>query len=382
MRSLDQKHLVSKRLKVLQILPALSSGGVERGTLEVGRFLVEHGHESMVMSAGGRMVAQLEREGSRHFSWPIGRKSLQTLRLIPRLRAFLAEHEVDILHCRSRLPAWIGFLAWKGMSPERRPRLVTTVHGFYSVGYYSSVMTRGERVIAVSEAVSHYVRTHYLRKGMALRVVHRGIDHHQYSASYHPSREWLDAWHAQFPPLQGKRLIVLAGRLTRLKGHPDFLYLLSRLKPVFPDLHGLIVGEAEARHEHYLEELKMTAARLGVSDAVTFTGHRNDLREIFGVSSLVVSLSTQPEAFGRTVLEALTIGTPVVAYAHGGVVEILDSMFPQGKVATNDIEGAVQTCKRILEAQLMPGPLPSKFRLDAMLQGTIDVYNELLIKKP
>lgn len=374
--------MVSKRLKVLQLLPALSSGGVERGTLEVGKFLVERGHESMVMSAGGRMVAQLESEGSRHFTWPIGRKSLKTLRLIPQLRAFLTEHEVDILHCRSRLPAWIGFLAWKGMPPQRRPRFVTTVHGFYSVGYYSSVMTRGERVIAVSDAVSRYVRTHYLRRDAeALRVIHRGIDHHQYPADYRPANEWLDAWHAQFPQLKGKRLVVLAGRLTRLKGHPDFIYLLSQLKSMFPDLHGLIVGEAEARHAHYLEELKATAVRFGVSDALTFTGHRNDLREIFAASSLVVSLSTQPEAFGRTVLEALTVGTPVVAYAHGGVGEILGSMFPQGKVTTHDIDAAVQTCRRILESQLMPGPLPSKFRLDAMLQGTLDVYNELTINK-
>ena len=111
-----------RKLTVLQVLPALNAGGVERGTLEIGKALVENGHRSLVMSGGGRMVEQLLAEGSEHFSWPIGKKNLWTLRLIWQLRRFLKTQKVDVLHLRSRMPAWVGYLAWKGMDPAIRPR--------------------------------------------------------------------------------------------------------------------------------------------------------------------------------------------------------------------------------------------------------------------
>jgi hypothetical protein len=120
-------------LTVLQVLPALDGGGVERGTLEVAAALTQQGHRSLVISAGGRLVARLEAAGSRHIDWPIGAKSILTLRWVRRLRQLLLEESVDILHARSRLPAWVAWLAWRGLSPDRRPRFLTTVHGLYSV---------------------------------------------------------------------------------------------------------------------------------------------------------------------------------------------------------------------------------------------------------
>ncbi len=127
-----QRTEPARRLTVVQLLPALESGGVERGTLEVGKYLVDHGHRSIVISAGGRMVEQLQREGSEHLTWDIGRKSLFTLlRYVGRLRRFLRDEKVDILHIRSRMPGWVGYLAWKGMDKSRRPRLVSTVDGLY-----------------------------------------------------------------------------------------------------------------------------------------------------------------------------------------------------------------------------------------------------------
>lgn len=370
--------MVPKRLKVLQILPALNSGGVERGSLEVSRYLVENGHTSMVMSAGGRLVGQLELEGGQHLTWPIGKKSLQTFRLIPRFRRFLTEQQIDILHCRSRLPAWIGFLAWRGMPPALRPRLVTTVHGFYSVGPYSAIMARGERVICVSDAIEAYVRANYPRTHpAAMRIIHRGIDPQQHHPAYQPTQAWLQDWHAQYPHLQNKRLLVMPGRLTRLKGHHDFIQLLSRLKNGIADIHGLIVGEADTTHSSYLAELKQAAASAGLKDDLTFTGHRHDLRDIFSISAMAVSLSAQPEAFGRTVLEALALGKPVVAYGHGGVSEIMQAMFPQGEVAIHNIEAAADRCAALLHQPVAPGPLPASFTMASMLQLTLAVYHEL-----
>ena len=136
-------------MKVIQILPELNAGGVERGTLELAGFLVAAGHEALVISNGGRLVADLERCGARHVILPVHRKSVASLWQVGSLRRILTEERADMLHLRSRVPGWLAWLAWRGMNPQTRPHLVSTVHGFYSVNVYSAVMTRGERVIAV-----------------------------------------------------------------------------------------------------------------------------------------------------------------------------------------------------------------------------------------
>ena len=164
-------------LTVLQVLPALDGGGVERGTLEVAAALAQRGHRSLVISAGGRHVDRLEAAGSRHIAWPIGAKTPLVLRWVRPLRRLLLEERVDILHARSRLPAWVAWLAWRGLPPERRPRFLTTVHGLYSVNAYSAVMTRGERIIAVSDTARDYVLANYPGvEPERIAVIHRGVD--------------------------------------------------------------------------------------------------------------------------------------------------------------------------------------------------------------
>ncbi len=143
-------------MKVIQILPELNAGGVERGTLEVGKYLTDQGHESIVISNGGRLVEQLETEGSRHITLPVHQKRLSSLKQVKVLRKLFEDEKPDILHLRSRLPAWLAYLAWRKMDPTTRPRLVTTVHGFNSVNRYSKIMTCGERVICDSRAVVMY----------------------------------------------------------------------------------------------------------------------------------------------------------------------------------------------------------------------------------
>ena len=145
-------------MKVLQLLPALDGGGVEQGTVDIARGLCEAGHHALVISAGGRMVDDLQHAGARHLTLDIGRKSPLTLRHVGSLARLLAREQVDILHLRSRMPAWVGYLAWRRVPESDRPRLVSTVHGFYSVSRYSAIMTRGERVICVSQAIRDYVR--------------------------------------------------------------------------------------------------------------------------------------------------------------------------------------------------------------------------------
>jgi len=365
----------ARRLTVVQLLPALESGGVERGTLEVGKYLVEHGHRSIVISAGGRMVEQLTREGSEHVQWDIGRKSPFTLlRYVGRLRRFLRDEKVDILHVRSRMPGWVGYLAWKGMEPAHRPRLVSTVHGLYSVNAYSAVMTKGETVIAVSETVRQYVLQHYPAVSPdRVRLIFRGVDRSQFSYGYQPSTEWLEAWRNQHPFLAGKQVLTLPGRITRLKGHEEFLNLIADLKKDDLPIHGLIVGGAQDDKQAYLDELKTLAAKLGISAEVTFTGQRSDLREIMAVSNLVLSLSTKAESFGRTVLEALSLGIPVCGYNHGGVGEQLNALMPEGRVPLGDVQVLGKTVRAFLHAPPVV-PREHAFTLENMLESTFNVY--------
>jgi len=369
--------MADRRLTVVQMLPALESGGVEKGTLEVGRYLVRQGHRSIVISAGGRMVAQLEREGSEHVAWPVGAKRLSTLRYIGRVRDLLGREQPDILHLRSRLPAWIGYRAWKGLPPASRPHLVTTVHGPYTPGWYSSVMVRGERVIAISEMIRDYILRNYPQVDPAIiRIIPRGVDPQVYPHGYQPPAEWLDRWRAQYPQLDGKYVITLPARLTRWKGQEDFIRILADLKQRGLPVHGLLVGDAHPRKQYYADELRAQVARAGLDAEITFTGHRGDLKEIMAVSDVVLSLSLDPEAFGRVSLEGLTLGRPVAAYDHGGVAEQLAAAFPEGRVPVGDVQSMADLLARwYARRPVVPDRNP--FTLERMLRSTYEVYREL-----
>ena len=366
-------------MKVVQVLPALAGGGVEQGALEIARALTAAGHESIVASAGGRMVASLRREGSRHEHWELGRKHPATLAKIRPLRRWLAAERPTILHVRSRLPAWICWRAWRRLPRAARPRFVTTVHGLYSVNAYSAVMTRGERVIAVSDTARDYVLANYPRAPRANLVrIHRGVDERRYHRTFQPSAEWLAAWRKEFPQLAGKRVVTLPGRLTRLKGHEDFIAAMDIVRTRLPDVAGLVAGAAERKHRAYERALRRRAPWL------TFAGHRSDLREIMAVSGAVVSLSTRPESFGRTVLEALSLGTPVVGYDHGGVGEVLSQVFPPGRSPAGDPAAAAAALVRVLEA---PGDARRAIREHGftsrrMCAETLDLYGRLAAASP
>ena len=360
------------RLAIVQLLPALDVGGVERGTLEIARAIIAAGHHSVVVSDGGRLVERLIREGSEHVEWKIGAKSPLTLRFIARLDALVRARRIDIIHARSRVPAWIGWLAWRRMSPAVRPRFVTTVHGMYSVSRYSEVMTYGERVIAVSRAVADYVSRAYPRcpRGK-VRIIPRGVDADEFPYGHVPDANWRAQWKRDQPFLVGKRLIVLPGRVTRLKGHETFIEVLARLRTTHRDAHGIVVGGGRPRR---IAALKALATRLDAP--VTWLGPRDDVREIIASSALVVSTSTQPESFGRTVLEALRLGIPVAGFDHGGIGEILSDLFPPGRVAVGDRGTLTERISHFLDD---PPQVPKSdaYSLAAMQSTTVRLYEEL-----
>ncbi|WP_439107939.1 glycosyltransferase family 4 protein [Congregibacter sp.] len=366
-------------MKVLQVLPALDTGGVERGTLDIAKALVTAGHSSSVLSGGGRLVTRLQKQGSEHILWSLGKKSPLTLRHVRPLRHWLASQQFDIMHLRSRLPGWICWLAWRGMDPATRPRLVTTVHGMHSVSRYSEIVSCGERVIVVSESIRDYVLGNYPKCDPGkLRLIYRGINPLEFPRDHQASEKWLSDWYREFPQLLDQRVITMAGRLTRLKGHHDFMSVIEKLRDSGQAVHGLIVGSEDPKRMAYARELYAAVAERGLESHITFAGHRGDLRDIYSVSDVVLSLSTQPESFGRTVLEPLSEGRPVVGYDHGGVAEILSALYPRGAVAVRDVDAAATQVAAILAGQVAPPRRNDRFLLDVMAKDTLSVYEELL----
>ena len=373
---------IKQPLTVCQLLPALDGGGVEQGTLEIAAALVQEGHRSLVVSAGGRLLPGLVAAGTEHFTWPIGRKSPFTLRLIPRLRHLLVTEGVDILHARSRMPAWIAWLAWRRMDPATRPHFVTTVHGLYSVSAYSAVMTKGERLIAVSGHAREYVLQQY--PGVdpdQVVVIPRGVDVADYQPQYRPDDAWMAAWRQQYPELEHRYVVTLPGRVSRRKGMLDLIRIIAALKARGIAAHGLIAGELPAGRRGLLKELQSAIAAAGLTGSITLTGFRKDVREIMAVSSAVLSLSLQPEAFGRTVNEALALGVPVAGYAHGGVGEQLARHFPAGLVPPGDT-GAM--AERLLGWSATPPSMQEVqvYALQDMLDSTLALYRGLANYQP
>jgi len=364
---------------VVQLLPALESGGVERSTLEIAQALVAAGHRAIVVSAGGRLVPRLQAIGAEHVTLDIGRKSLLTLRQIRPLRALLQRERVDVVHARSRLPAWVGLRAIAGMDAAARPRLVTTVHGLNAPSRYSAVMTRGERVICVSGTVRDYVLRHYPATDPArLRVIPRGIDPADFPRAPRPdadARAWVTSLH---PALDGTGpLLLLPGRGTRLKGHADALALLTAVRGRGVDARLWLPGARERGREAYLAELERDAAALGVADAVAFTAPTDAIARAYAASDLVLQLSRKPEAFGRTVVEALSVGRPVLGWAHGGAGELLRQLQPSGAVAAFDAEVlAARAIALLADPPVLPPAIP--YTLQAMQDATLAVYAELL----
>ena len=366
-----------QRLTVVQLLPALESGGVERSTIEIAQALADAGHRAVVVSAGGRLLPALQATGAEHVALEIGRKSLLTFRHVRRLRRLLAELDADIVHARSRLPAWVGWRALQAMPQARRPRFVTTVHGLNSPSRYSAIMARGERAICVSGTVRAYVLGHYPRTDPErLRVVPRGIDPAAFPRRPLPDREARASAAEQFPQLAGSGpLLLLPGRGTRLKGHGDALALLASLRQAGSDARLWMPGAREPGRERYLEELERQAVQLGVAEALAMTPPTARIAAAYAASDLILQLSRKPEAFGRTVLEALSVGRPVLGWDHGGVGELLRELQPAGAVAAFDPQALAAGALDLLRDPPAP-PAVIPYTLSAMQDATLAVYDE------
>ena len=360
-------------MHIIQILPELNQGGVERGTVELSRELIQRGHRSTVISAGGILCPQIRLDGGAHITQDVCSKNPITAPArIFRLRKQLAALQPDILHARSRVPAWLCHFA----NPPLNIPFITTVHGFNSVSKYSKIMVKGDRVIYGSSAIKDYILKNYSIDESILRYVPRGIDTAYFDpqATDHP---FIRQFKQQYG-LNGKTIISIVGRITEWKGHDTFIRALATVQKTHPDAVGLVAGGIWHGKEDYFQSLKKLASKLGVD--IRFTGSQPRVREIYALSDLVISAaSTKAETFGRTAAEALAMNTPVVASAHGGSLDILADgenglLFEPG----NEIDLAEKTDQALnRKFRNLREHIQTHFSLEHMTETELDVYKEL-----
>lgn len=365
-------------MHVVQVLATLSVGGSELVLTELTEYLSSLGHQVTVIGKDGPLAVRVTASGSNHLDWDIGRKNLKTLAYIKRLSYWLKTHQPDIVHVHSRLPAWICRRAIQGLDPAIRPAFVTSMHGQYSVSFYSAVMARGDRVIAVSDHIRDFtLRNYSFVAPEDIVTIHGGTSRTEFPRAYQPTEEWNQQLHSEFPELTGKRILLLPGRLTRYKGHAIFIELIAHLSVDFPDIHGVILGQARTG-SRYRAELEGLAQKERVLNRITFTGLRADIREWMAISDIVFNLcSDPPEAFGRTVPEALRLAVPVIGWNHGGVQEILEQMFPGGAVRPDSFEFLSLKTRQFL-ARKPEVPISDAFLLSDSLQKHLALYESLI----
>lgn len=310
---------VEPKVKILQVTAALNEGGVERGTLEMAAFTVAQGAESHVASNGGKLVPELERLGGRHYMLPLASRTPWSIVISAfRLAKIIRETNIGLVHARSRAPAWAALLACR----LTNTKMITTFHGTHKIQnrlkwYYNSAMVRGERVIAISD----FIRTHIVEKYSVdpsrIDVAPRGYEPKTFAPELFSAQEKVQL-RRSLGIKSDEPIISLPGRLTRWKGQTVFLKALAEIKDL--PWQALLIGGA-GKKSAYEAELKQLAADLGIEKRVRFLGSQQEIARYYAISDLIVSASTEPEAFGRVALEAQAMATAVIASAHGGSLE-------------------------------------------------------------
>jgi glycosyltransferase involved in cell wall biosynthesis len=360
-------------MKIVQLLPELNEGGVERGVVELSRGLIQQGHESVIISNGGKLVAQLEREGALHVRLDVCSKNvLSAPWRVFKLYRTLQKINPDILHVRSRVPAWMVFFA----NSLLHIPVVSTVHGFNSVGFYSSIMAKANHIICVSTAIKDYIQTHYKTPDGTITVIPRGVD----LAAFNPNSvdlSFIENFKKEFQ-LHDKWVVTTVGRITQLKDLETFIKAIAILSKTFPNCVGLIVGGIRHDKENYFKLLQNLVQSLHVEKSIIFTGSVAQVAEVYSLSDVVISSSKKPESFGRSVAEALALNTPVIATRHGGVLDILHEG-EQGYFI--EIGDSKALADKILEARNLKfdgfSYIGQFFSLEKMIKNTIKVYENV-----
>jgi lipopolysaccharide heptosyltransferase II len=358
-------------MNILQILPELNVGGVETGTVDLAKYLVSQGHKSIVVSNGGVLVDQLQSNGTKHYALPVHKKNIFTMiSCTGKLIHIIKNEKIDIVHARSRVPAWVAFFACR----RTEAHFLTTCHGYYSSHLFSKVMGWGKIVIAISEVVGRHMVRDFMTPAENIRVIPRSVDTEKFNI---PRAVKTD---------KKSFTVVMIGRITPLKGHPYFLKAMARVIHKIPSLKVQIIGDAPAKKQAYKDELILLTKRLGITKNVEFLGNRHDIPQLLSKADCLVLSTITQEAFGRVIIEAQAAGVPVVATRVGGVTEIIEHEKTGLLVLPKEIEAMSDAVLRILNnpkfsAELVveaKKKIETHYTLDRMANATMAVYKELM----
>ena len=362
-------------MHVVQILPELNQGGVERGTVELNREFVKRGHHSTVISAGGKLVPQIEQDGGQHILLDVCSKNPLTVpRRVSELRLLISDLCPSVMHARSRVPAWLCYFA----NRQLQIPFVTTVHGFNSVSPYSRIMTRGDAVICVSAELKKYILRHYNVPEEKITVIHRGIDPAEFDPDTSDST-WIDAFRKEHG-LTGKKVAVAVGRITELKDYETFIRAVAVCAKSTPDIAGLIVGGVRSDKRAYFERLQGLVGELDAEKHIVFADSQSRMLDIYALSDVLISSSKKPEAFGRTLTEALAMNTPVIASRHGGALDIVLEGQNGFFFTPGDADGLAERISEAFQFDFsnMREHIELNFSLNRMVEAELSVYAKLL----
>jgi glycosyltransferase involved in cell wall biosynthesis len=370
---------------IMQVIPALNSGGVEQGVIDINAAIVQAGGYSIVVSAGGKRAHEIVRAGGVHVEMPVDSKNPFVMASnVKRLRRLIDERRVDVVHACSRAPAWSAKKAVVGT----QARFLTSCHAAHNVGgffkrLYNSAIASGERVIAVSHFLADYLEQNYQTNPALIRVIHRGVSIEKFHPnSVTPDRLIKLTQQMRIP--EGSSVILLPGRLTRIKGHMFLLDAVEALRR--RDVFCLFVG-SDIGNENYRAELESYIAAKGLGGQVRIVTDCEDMPAAYMLSTVVVSPSTVPEGFGRVPIEAQALGRPVIATDHGGARETILREETGWLVQPSDVMGLANALhealsldgrQRAMLATAAMAHVARHFTNEQMCQATLDVYAELL----
>jgi glycosyltransferase involved in cell wall biosynthesis len=374
---------------ILQVIPALNAGGAERTTIDVARALVREGFRALVATEGGRLEPLLTSVGGEIVHFPANSKSPhRLLRNVGRLTNLIRQANVALIHARSRAPAWSALVA----AGRARIPFVTTYHGIYNASnplkrFYNSVMVKSDAVIANSHWTADHISREHDIFPQRITVIHRGVDLEEFDpAGVSPDR--IAALRAQWNVRSGDMLILLPGRLTRWKGQLLFIAALAQLarQGALGSAKAIIAGDPQGRDD-YARELRKAIAQNELEGIVQIVPHIDDMAAAYLASDIVVSASTDPEAFGRVAAEAGAMARPVIATDHGGARETVRAdksglLVPPGDA--DALAHAIQTLLAMDEdgrRRMGEGGrahVRSNFSLEGMCADTVALYRSLL----
>lgn len=362
-------------MKIVQLLPELNEGGVERGTVELNREMVKQGIDSIVISAGGQLADQIVMDGGSHIGFDVCSKNpLTAPQRIYQLRKLLKKIAPDVLHARSRVPAWLTYLANKTLKIP----FVTTVHGLNRVNKYSEIMTRGDRVITVSEVVRDYIVKNYSIEESKIRVIQRGVDLNKFDP-HKVNVEFITDFKSRYS-LHDLFIVTSVGRITWLKDYETFIRSVAYLKEKIPTIVGLIVGGAREDKLDYLESLKALAKENDIADRIIFAGSQVDIAEIYYLSDVLVNASLKMGNIGRTIVESFAMDTPVIATTYEGLTNLVEDGVNGYLINTQDFMDLAEKIQLVSQGGFtgIRNTLNPEYTLSSLVQKTLAVYRELV----